>query len=157
VATIYTDKAPPATDRRTRPGSPVEPESVQPSAGEPTVGELVGEISKDVSRLVQEEIQLAKAEMKEEATKAGKASGMLAGAGYAGHFVLLLGSLTVVFALANVMDWAWAALIVTAVWAVVGAVLFVRGRKQMRNVNLKPEQTVETLKEDARWVRNPTS
>lgn len=157
MATIYTDKAPPATDRRTRPDSPVEPVSVQPSAGEPTVGELVAEISKDVSRLVQEEIQLAKAEMKEEATKAGKASGMLAGAGYAGHFVLLLGSLTVVFALANVMDWAWAALIVTAVWAVVGAVLFVRGRKQMRNVNLKPEQTVETLKEDARWVRNPTS
>lgn len=157
MATIYTDKAPAAPERRTRTGSPVEPVSVQPSGGEPSIGELVGEISKDVSRLVQEEIQLAKAELKEEATKAGKASGMLAGAGYAGHFVLLLGSLTVVFALANVMNWAWAALIVTAVWAVVGAVLFVRGRKQMRNVNLKPEQTVETLKEDARWVRNPTS
>ncbi|UYQ60258.1 phage holin family protein [Streptomyces peucetius] len=156
MATIYTDKAPPAAERRTRTGRPVEPVSVEPS-GEPSIGELVGEISKDVSRLVQEEIQLAKAEIKEEATKAGKASGMLAGAGYAGHLVLLLGSLTVVFALANVMDWAWAALIVTAVWAVVGAVLFVRGRKQMRNVNLTPEQTVETLKEDARWVRNPTS
>ncbi|MEW2632617.1 phage holin family protein [Streptomyces sp. NPDC048389] len=157
MATIHPDRAASVRDRRTRPGRSVEPASVEQSTGEPSVGELVGEISKDVSRLVQEEIQLAKAEMKEEATKAGKASGMLAGAGYAGHFVLLLGSLTVVFALANVMDWAWAALIVTAVWAVVGSVLFVRGRKQMRKVNLKPEQTVETLKEDARWVRNPTS
>jgi hypothetical protein len=162
VATIYTDQAPPTakrrteTGRRTDTGRVVEPAAVQPGE-EPTVGELVGEISKDLSLLVREEIELAKAEIKEETTKAGKAAGMFAGAGYAGHLVLLLGSLTAVFALANLMDWAWAALIVTAVWAVVGAVLFVRGRKQMRHVNLKPEQTLETLKEDARWARNPTS
>ena len=142
--------------RRRDTGRVVEPAAVQPGE-EPTVGELVGEISKDLSLLVREEIELAKAEIKEETTKAGKAAGMFAGAGYAGHLVLLLGSLTAVFALANLMDWAWAALIVTAVWAVVGAVLFVRGRKQMRHVNLKPEQTLETLKEDARWARNPTS
>lgn len=157
MATTYTDHAPPPSKRRTETERPAEPVAVQPPAGEPSVGELIGEIGKDLSQLVREEIQLAKAEMKEEATKAGKASGMLAGAGYAGHLVLLLGSLTVVLALANVMDGAWAALIVTAVWALVGAVLFVRGRKQIRNVNLKPEQTVETLKEDARWARNPTS
>ncbi|GGW39119.1 phage holin family protein [Streptomyces xantholiticus] len=157
MATIHTDHAPPASKRRTETERPFEPVAAQPPVGEPSVGELIGEIGKDLSQLVREEIQLAKAEMKEEATKAGKASSMLAGAGYAGHLVLLLGSLTVVLALANVMHGAWAALIVTAVWALVGAVLFVRGRKQMRNVNLKPEQTVETLKEDARWARNPTS
>ncbi|MFK4687577.1 phage holin family protein [Streptomyces pristinaespiralis] len=162
MATIYTDQAPPTAKRRTETGRRrdtgrvVEPTAVQPGE-EPTVGELVGEISKDLSLLVREEIELAKAEIKEETTKAGKAAGMFAGAGYAGHLVLLFGSLTAVFALANLMDWAWAALIVTAVWAVVGAVLFVRGRKQMRHVNLKPEQTLETLKEDARWARNPTS
>lgn len=167
MATIYTDEAPPTakrrtmtgrravTGRRTDTGRVVEPAAVRPGK-EPTVGELVGEISKDLSLLVREEIELAKAEIKEETAKAGKAAGMYAGAGYAGHLVLLLGSLTVVFALANVMDWAWAAFIVTAVWAVVGALLFVRGRKQMQHVNLKPEQTLETLKEDARWARNPT-
>ncbi|MFF3290832.1 phage holin family protein [Streptomyces sp. NPDC003023] len=163
MATVYTDHAPPAAKHRRltargETGRPVEPSAVVRRPGEePSVGELVSEISKDLSLLVREEIELAKAEIKEETTKAGKAAGMLAGAGYAGHLVLLLGSLTVVFALANVMDWAWAALIVTGVWALVGAVLFMRGRKQMRDVNLKPEQTVETLKEDARWVRNPTS
>jgi uncharacterized membrane protein YqjE len=156
VATIYTDQAPTAKRRRTDTGRVVGPAAVQPGQ-EPSVGELVGEISKDLSLLVREEIELAKAEIKEETTKAGKAAGMFVGAGYAGHLVLLLGSLTAVFALANLMDWAWAALIVTAVWAVVGAVLFVRGRKQMRHVNLKPEQTLETLKEDARWARNPMS
>ncbi|MET9950505.1 phage holin family protein [Streptomyces sp. NPDC006339] len=126
-------------------------------AGDPSIGDLLSEISSDVSQLVRDEIELAKAEIKQESTKAGKAVGMLGGAGYAGHLVLLLGSLTVIFALGNVMDIAWAALIVTAVWAVVAAVLYTTGRKRLRAVNLKPEQTMETLKEDARWARHPMS
>ncbi|MEW2135753.1 phage holin family protein [Streptomyces sp. NPDC005409] len=129
-----------------------------PHAGqEASIGDLIGEIGSDLSQLVRDEIELAKAEIKQESSKAGKAVGMLGGAGYAGHLVLLLGSLTVIFALSHVMDPAWAALIVTAVWAVVGAVLYTTGRKRLRTVNLKPEQTVETLKEDARWARHPTS
>ncbi|MFI9065605.1 phage holin family protein [Streptomyces sp. NPDC053429] len=136
------------------PAAPAPPPS---AASDPSIGELIGEISQDLSQLVRDEIELAKAEIKQESAKAGKAVGMLGGAGYAGHLVLLLGSLTVVFALANVMDLAWAALIVTALWAVAGAVLYVRGRERLRAVNLKPEQTVETLKEDARWARHLTS
>jgi nitrate/nitrite transporter NarK len=122
-----------------------------------SVGDLIGEISSDFSHLVRDEIELAKAEIKQESAKAGKAAGLLGGAGYAGHVVLLFGSLTLVFALANVMDPAWAALIVTALWAVVGAVLYVTGRKRLKTVSVKPEQTMETLKEDARWARHPTS
>ncbi|MEU7068282.1 phage holin family protein [Streptomyces sp. NPDC046161] len=136
---------------------PAAPAPPPPAASDPSIGELIGEISQDLSQLVRDEIELAKAEIKQESAKAGKAVGMLGGAGYAGHLVLLLGSLTVVFALANVMDLAWAALIVTALWAVAGAVLYVRGRERLRAVNLKPEQTVETLKEDARWARHLTS
>ncbi|MGA5411185.1 phage holin family protein [Streptomyces lavendulocolor] len=129
-----------------------------PAAVEDTsIGDLISDISTDLSQLVRDEIELAKAEIKEESTKAGKAMGMLGGAGYAGHLVLLLGSFTVIFALANVMDIAWAALIVTAVWAVVGAVFYTTGRKRLRTVNLKPEQTMENLKEDARWARHPRS
>lgn len=133
------------------------PVAPPPAASDPSIGDLIGEIGQDLSQLVRDEIELAKAEIKQESAKAGKAVGMLGGAGYAGHVVLLFASLTVVFALANVMDPAWAALIVTALWAVVGAVLYVTGRKRLRAVNLKPEQTVETLKEDARWARHPTS
>ncbi|MEU4358278.1 phage holin family protein [Streptomyces virginiae] len=137
-----------------RPSVPPPPAT---TAAEPSLGELVGEIGQDLSQLVRDEIELAKAEMKQESAKAGKAVGMLGGAGYAGHAFLLFASLTVVFALANVMDPAWAALIVTAVWAVVGAVLYAKGRERLRTVNLKPEQTVDTLKEDARWARHLTS
>ncbi|MFD5200507.1 phage holin family protein [Streptomyces sp. NPDC058375] len=126
-------------------------------AADPSIGELVGEISDDLTRLVRSEIELAKAEIKQEATRASKAAGMLAGSGYAGHLVLLLGSLAAIFGLAHLVDLAWAALIVTAVWALVGAALFVSGRKQMRAVQVKPERTAETLKEDAQWARNRTN
>jgi hypothetical protein len=127
------------------------------AAAEPSLGDLISDISSDLSQLVRSEIDLAKAELKQESVKAGKAGGMLAGAGYAGHLVILLASLTALFALDNVMDLAWAALIVTGIWAVVAAVLYVNGRKRLRAVNLNPDQTVETLKEAAQWARNPTS
>ncbi|MFD5932473.1 phage holin family protein [Streptomyces sp. NPDC060333] len=144
-----------ALSSQEQPTAPAPPQP--PQASEPSIGDLIGEIGQDVSQLVRTEIELAKAEIKQESAKAGKAVGMLGGAGYAGHVVLLFGTLTVLLALANVMNPAWAALIVTALWAAVGAVLYMTGRERLRAVNLKPEQTVETLKEDAQWARHPTS
>lgn len=121
-----------------------------------SIGELLSEVTSDVQVLFRQEVELAKAEIREEATKAGKAAGMFGGAGFAGYMVALFASLAAVFALANVMDAGWAALIITGVWAVIGAVLFVMARSRMRTVSPKPEQTVETLKENARWARHPT-
>jgi hypothetical protein len=121
---------------------------------QPSLGQLVGEIGEDLSKLMRQELVLAKAEIREEATKAGKAGGMLGGAGLAGYTAALFGTLAAVFGLSHVMDPGWAALIVTVIWAVIGAVLFVTGRSRLRQVSPKPEQTVETLKEDARWARN---
>ncbi|MFD4030065.1 phage holin family protein [Streptomyces sp. NPDC058637] len=117
----------------------------------------MGDISDDLTQLVRGEIELAKAEIKQEATRAGKAGGMLAGSGYAGHLALLMGSLAAIFGLAHVVDLAWAALIVTGIWAMVAGALFVMGRKRMRAVQMKPERTAETLKEDARWARTRTN
>lgn len=127
----------------------------RPIVEDRSVGELLSEVTSDVQMLFRKEMELAKLEIREEATKAGKAAGMYGGAGFAGYMVALFASLAVVFGLANVMDAGWAALIVTAVWAVVGAVLFVKGRARMRTVSPKPEQTVQTLKEDAQWARHP--
>jgi hypothetical protein len=121
-----------------------------------SIGELLSEVTSDVQVLFRQEVELAKAEIREEATKAGKAAGMFGGAGFAGYMVALFASLAAVFALANVMDAGWAALIITGVWAVIGAVLFVMARSRMRTVSPKPEQTVETLKENAQWARHPT-
>jgi hypothetical protein len=112
-----------------------------------SVGELIGEVTNDLSTLMRKEMDLAKAEIKEEVAKTGKAAGMFGGAGFAGYMVALFGSIAAWWGLANMMDEAWAALIVAVVWAVVAAVLFVTGRKTMREVHPKPERTVSTLKE----------
>ena len=121
-----------------------------------SVGEMIGNISNDLSQLFRQEVELAKAELKQEAGKAGKAAGMLGVAAFAGYLTVILLSFALVAALANVMDWGWAALIVAAIWGIVGAVLFVNGRKQLKTVDPVPHRTVDTLKEDAQWLKNPT-
>ena len=112
-----------------------------------SVGDLIGEVSNDLSTLMRQELALAKAEVKAEATKTGKAAGMLGGAGFAGYMVALFASIALWWALANGMDEGWAALIVAVLWAVVGAVLYSLGRSRLKSVHPKPERTVQTLKE----------
>jgi Putative Actinobacterial Holin-X, holin superfamily III len=111
------------------------------------VGELVGEVSQDLSTLMRQELALAKAELKQEAVASGKAAGLLGGAGFAGYMLLLFLSVAAWWGLANVIDQGWAALIVAAVWAVIAAVLYTAGRSRMREVHPAPERTTETLKE----------
>lgn len=132
MSTPYTS-GPPATD------------DGHPDVEGTSVGQLLGEVSRDLSTLMRQELELAKAEVKAEAAKAGKGAGMLGGAGYAGHLTVLFLSLALWAALASAMPAGWAALIVAVVWAVVAGVLFVLGRKQLKTVNPKPERTVETL------------
>jgi hypothetical protein len=123
---------------------------------ETSVGELIGNISNDLSTLFRQEVELAKVELKQEASKAGKAAGMLGAAGFAGYLVVILLSFALVAALSNVMDPGWAALIVAVLWGIVGAVLYANGRKQLKTVDPTPRRTVDTLKEDAQWLKNPT-
>lgn len=92
-------------------------------------------------------IALAKTELKQEVLKAGRPWGMLGGAGFAGYMVLLFASFAAWWGLAEVMAPGWAALIVTAIWAVIGAVLYTQGRRRLREVNLKPERTTKTIGE----------
>ena len=100
---------------------------VPPDVEGRSVGDLVGEIAEDVSRLLRQEIDLAKAEAKQEVTKLGKGAGMLGGAGVAGHLLLLFASVALMLVLGRVMDLDLAALIVAVIWAVVAAVLAVDG------------------------------
>lgn len=121
-----------------------------------SMGDLIGNISNDLSQLFRQEVDLAKAELKQEASKAGKAAGMLGGAGFAGYLAVVLLSFAAVFGLANVMDGGWAALIVAVIWGIIGAVLYVIGRNKLKTVDPMPRRTVDTIKEDARWLKNPT-
>jgi Putative Actinobacterial Holin-X, holin superfamily III len=123
-----------------------------------SVGELVKEVTSDLTKLFNQELALAKLEMSNEAKKAGKTAGAYGGAGVAGYFAVLFASLTLMFALATLFDsFTWAALVVTVLWAVAGAVLYSRAKKTAAQINPKPEMTVQTLKEDAQWAKTRKS
>jgi Putative Actinobacterial Holin-X, holin superfamily III len=111
-----------------------------------SIGELVSDITADISTLMRQEVALAKAEAKDSATKAGKGAGMLGGAGYAAHLMTLFLSITLWMALAYLFDdLAWSALVVAVLWGIIAAVLAVMGRKQLKKVQGMP-QTTETAK-----------
>ena len=111
-----------------------------------SLGDLLGEVTRDMSTLMRQEVELAKVELKQSATRAGKGAGMLAGAGVAGHFVLLFLSLALWWALGTVMGLGWSGVVVALIWGVVAAVLAARGRKELNAIKGMP-QTAETLQE----------
>ena len=121
-------------------------EAGRPDVEGSSVGQLIGEVTKDLSTLMRQELELAKVELKVEAKKAGQGAGMFGAAGFAGYMVLMFLSFALWWALANVMDIGLAALIVAILWGVVGAVAFVMGKKKFQQVNPKPERTVDTLR-----------
>ena len=100
----------------------------------PSIGSLLGDVSKDLSDLMRQEIALAKAEATQSATRVGKGAGLLGGAGVAGHFVLLFLSIAFWWALGNSIGRGWSALIVAAVWSLVAAVLALTGKSQLQSV-----------------------
>jgi len=127
--------------------------SGHPDVEDESVGSLVGRLTGDLSKLMRQELDLAKAEMREEAKKAGKAAGFLGGAALAGLMVAILASFTLIWVIDEQIPLWLAALIVTLLWAILGAVLFMMGKKKLAEVNPKPEQTIESLKEDKQWVQ----
>ena len=118
-----------------------------------SIGEIVGDISKDMSTLIKQEMDLAKSELKQEVSKVGKGAGMFGSAGVAGHFALFFVSFALTYLLANWMPVELAALIVGLVWAVTAAVLAARGRKEIKEANPQLPTTQQTLKEDVRWAK----
>ena len=115
-------------------------------AEETSLGDLLGEVTRDMSTLMRQEVELAKVELRQSATRAGKGAGMLAGAGVAGHFVLLFLSLALWWALGTVMGLGWSGVVVAIIWGVVAAILAAIGRKELNAIKGMP-QTAETLQE----------
>ncbi len=126
--------------------------AVDPKQPDRSLSELIGDMTQDVSTLMHKELELAKEELRVEAgkaSKAGQAFGVAAGAGvYAGFaLVITLGLLL------DLVVPTWAAfLIVTVVLGAVAAIFAQRGKVQLKEVEPKPEQTIQTLQEDAQWL-----
>ena len=133
-------------------------ESQAPDMRERPVGELLKQLANETTTLVRQELELAKAEMREKAGKAGPGFGMWGAAG--GMALLALGSLTafLILALDGAMPNWLAALIVGLVYAAIAGFLYLRGKQKVHEAGSPvPEQTVETLKEDVQWAKHPTT
>jgi hypothetical protein len=121
---------------------------------ERSIGELLRQLSEQTTRLVHQELELAKAELTHKGKQAGAGAGMFGGAGALG--LAALGALTACFILAlNAIMPAWlAALIVAVVYGAIAAFLALRGRDKVKQATpLVPEQTIETVKEDVEWAK----
>lgn len=115
-----------------------------------SIGEIVKDVSRDFSTLLHQEMDLAKAEMRQSATKAGKGAGMLGGAGVAANLALTFLSLALWWLLAIWIGnhdhpaLAWSGLIVAALWGIVAGVLAMTGKSQLQEVD-GLSQTADTV------------
>lgn len=112
-----------------------------------SIGALISDIAGDLSTLMRQEVELAKAEARESAQRAGKGAGMLGGAGAAASYAVLFLSIALWWAIGDLIDsLGWSAVIVGVLWAIVAAVLASIGRKKLKEVQ-GMKRTVETAKQ----------
>lgn len=110
-----------------------------------SLGDLLGEVTKDLSTLMRQELELAKAELRQSAARAGKGAGMLGAAGYAALMAIFFLSVALWWAIGLLIGLGWSAVVVALVWGVIALVLFLTGRTQLKKIQGAP-QTVDTLK-----------
>jgi uncharacterized membrane protein YqjE len=138
------------------PSTPEHDPATQPKRPERSLGELFSEMTSDVSLLLRKEIELAKVEAKEEATRLGRGAGMFAGAGLAGWFALLFLSFALAWLLDQAMNTALAFAIVGMLWVGAALILALKGKQDIKSVKGLP-QTAQTLKEDVEWAKQQKS
>jgi len=123
-----------------------DPTPSEVKAANTSLGDLLGEVTRDLSTLIRQEIALAKAELKESAGKAAKGAGTLGGAAYAAGMTVLFLSIALWWALSLLVGGGWAGVIVAVLWAVIAMILYTVGRNELKQIEGAP-QTVESLKQ----------
>ena len=130
---------------------------MQVQKDERSLGELFTELAAETGTLVRQEVALAQAEVTAKATRAGKSIGFLAVGGAIGYAAMLASLAGVVLGLSYFMP-AWiAAILVGLVVGVVAFFMISSALSDLKNTNLKPEETVESIKEDAQWLKDQVS
>lgn len=117
-----------------------------------SLGDLLSGVTQDLSTLFRQEVELAKAELTESAKKAGKGAGMFGGAGLTALFALLFLSIAAWWGLGFVLNNALSAVVIAVIYAIVALVLFLRGRKELKDINGVPK-TVDSLKKIPETVK----
>ncbi len=121
-----------------------------------SIGQLFAELAQETATLVRQEVQLAKEEMSQKASRVGKDVGFLAVGGavaYAGLLAIIAG---VIFLLGLAIPLWLSALLVGIVVALVGYFLVRKGLDALKREDLAPQETINTLKEDKEWAKDQT-
>jgi len=127
---------------------------MQERRDERSLGELFGDLARETSVLVRQEVQLAKTEMTQKASAVGKDIGFLAVGGAVAYAGLLALVATLIIILGTVgLPWWLASLIVGVVVAGIGYFLVQKGLTALKHESLAPQQTIQTLKEDRQWAK----
>jgi uncharacterized membrane protein YqjE len=135
--TEYADQAPPRRQYQ---------EPTESAGGNKSVGEAIGDVTRDMSVLVQQELALAKAEVRQSASRAGQAAGMFAGAAVAAFLFVVFLSIALWVTISDNTGPAWAAVIVAVIWLAAAGVLFLVARGQMTKIS-GLQQTTETVRQ----------
>ena len=117
-----------------------------------SIGELLGELYQGATQVISLEIELAKTELSQKASRVGKNVGFLAAGGaiaYAGFLALIFAIIAI---LATFMYTWLAALIVAILVLAAGGALVMIGLKTLQQESISPQRTLETLKEDKEWM-----
>ncbi len=133
------------------PGSSASPE------GERPLGELFADMTKSMQTLVRKEVELAKVELKDQASRAGKAGAMLGGTAVVGFVALLLLSFAAAWGLAEAIPVGLAFLAVGLLYGAIAGLLLVVGKKKLAEVKPVPEQAVQTIKQDVEVAKDAWS
>jgi uncharacterized membrane protein YqjE len=119
-----------------------------------SVPEVLQDIVGNIQELIRSEFRLAKAEVKQEATKAAPPLKMIVAGAAMGFYALGFLLFTAVMGLATMMATWQAALIVGAVLGIIALTLITTASKRLKHVNAVPERTIETMKENVQWAKN---
>jgi hypothetical protein len=129
-----------------------DPTPSEAKAASTSLGDLLGEVTRDISTLMRQEVTLAKAELTDSAAKSAKGAGLMGAAGYGALMAVFFLSVALWWALGTLIGGGWSGVVVAVIWAIIAAILFVVGRGQFSQVEGAP-QTVDTLKEIPETLR----
>jgi len=129
---------------------------MQPQRDERSIGELFAELANETSTLVRQEVQLAKTEITQKVTSAGKDAGMIGAGGALAYAGLLAVIAAVIIGLGHLIGMGWSALLVGIVVIGVGYMLIQSGLSALKRIDPTPRETIQTIKEDVDMVKEQT-
>ena len=124
---------------------------------ERSLGDLFSELASDTGTLIRQEVALAQVELTQKATKVGKNVGYLVVGGAVAYAASLALLTALIIGLGTMIGYGLSALLVGVIVAAAAGILIMSALNALKNTDVAPRQTIETIKEDAKWLKDQVS